>query len=194
MRKTEEPQHVDFGVYICTTQNVKNTIEETKEKTKKEERRKKKRPKKPQNKTKQTKKKKQKKKKKQQHSGVRPLLSVPFQVQRKVHNKVVLLSLDDIQRSLKNVAGGDEVTRAELEASDGGTVREWAIGWREESHLRKKFAIRWHKVLHKGQASTGPDGEVVSSDVSGVSGGLDQVVVEDGSCECCLAAAPQRWP
>ena len=42
MRKTEEPQHVDFGVYICTTQNVKNTIEETKEKTKKEERRKKK--------------------------------------------------------------------------------------------------------------------------------------------------------
>ena len=60
MRKTEEPQHVDFGVYICTTQNVKNTIEETKEKTKKEE---KKRPKKPQNKTKQTKKNKQKNKK-----------------------------------------------------------------------------------------------------------------------------------
>ena len=85
-----------------------------------EERRKKK----PQNKTKQTKKKKQKKTKQQQHSGVRPLLSVPFQVQRKVHNKVVLLSLDDIQRFLKNVAGGDEVTRAELEASDGGTVRE----------------------------------------------------------------------
>ena len=119
MRKTEEPQHVDFGVYICTTQNVKNTIEETKEKTKKEERRKKKGRR--NHKTKQNK---QKKKKKQQHSGVRPLLSVPFQVQRKVHNKVVLLSLDDIQRSLKNVAGGDEVTRAELEASDGGTVRE----------------------------------------------------------------------
>jgi len=123
MRKTEEPQHVDFGVYICTTQNVKNTIEETKEKTKKEERRKKKAEETTkQNKT--NKKKKQKKTKQQQHSGVRPLLSVPFQVQRKVHNKVVLLSLDDIQRSLKNVAGGDEVTRAELEASDGGTVRE----------------------------------------------------------------------
>jgi len=66
MRKTEEPQHVDFGVYICTTQNVKNTIEETKEKTKKEERRKKKGRR--NHKTKQNKQKKKKKKKKKNNN------------------------------------------------------------------------------------------------------------------------------
>jgi len=67
MRKTEEPQHVDFGVYICTTQNVKNTIEETKEKTKKEERRKKKGRRNHKTKQNKQKKKNKKKKKKTKH-------------------------------------------------------------------------------------------------------------------------------